>query len=296
MKQVGSLVWAFGLLYTFGLAAHIDQEQEPKRLYTTKFSHVLLIINFNHPYYGNIDFIKRLYAPFFPNIVFYGEKADPRVTALPTHIGYYISDLLADVITKHPHFEGYLFLEDDCVLNMWNCFSLDLNKIWILPNFNRNVNTPDYHIDFFIANVITGHEGSKWGWGFAHSYEPAKNAYQTLLPQDVAILEHNIGYKNICSASADMFYFPGRLSKELLRLTSHFKNVYIEIMVPTMLACLDYKENWEKVTIIWGLHDSYLHVNWPHEYTCIHPLKLSSVANQALIKNVFEKMMPGLIL
>ena len=289
-----NIVRNFGLILLFLIINPLLSSSS--KLYNDKFCNVLLIINFNHPYYKNIDFIKRLYSPFFPNIVFYGESVDPRVTALPTQKGYYIAEVLKDVLTKYPDYEGYLFLEDDCVLNMWNCFSFDTQKIWILPNFNRNLNVTQYHIDFFIANVVTGYEGSQWGWWFPHSYEPAKKAYYTLLPSDVAILEHNIGYKNICSASADMFYFPGRLSKQVMRLADHFKNVYIEIMVPTLLACMDYKENWEKVTIIWGVAEGDLQRNWPELFSCVHPLKLSSATNQAIIKRIFESKMPGLII
>lgn len=266
------------------------------KLYNDKFRNVLLIINFNHSYYKNIDFIKRLYSSFFPNIIFYGESTDPRVTALPTQKGYYIAELLKDVLTKHPDYEGYLFLEDDCVLNMWNCLLLDTQKIWVLPNFNRNINVTQYHIDFFIANVVTGYAGSKWGWWFPHNFEAATKAYQTLSSHDKAVLEYNIGYKNICSASADMFYFPAKFSNQVLILAPLFKNVFIEVMIPTMLACIDYKENWEKVTIMWGVTDIVLQRNWPDSFTCIHPLKLSSSANQALIKKIFEAKMPGLVI
>jgi hypothetical protein len=281
MKLIGSFVGVLGFIYTFALVANEDQSRVPARLYNTKFSNVLLIINFNHPYYGNIDFLKRLYSPFFPNIVFYGESADPRVTAIPTHIGFFISDVMSDVINKHPGYKGYLFLEDDCILNIWNCWDFDLDKIWLV----RITST---------CNMVTKQNAHSWAWSYPHGFEPTKKAFAHLSPKDLEILGHNVGKDNACGASADIFYFPARLKDDVLRLVPHFRPVFIEIAMPTILAALDYKENWQIINILWGPDNGSLHNRWPIEYTCIHPLKLSSVANQALIKRVFEKMIPGL--
>ncbi len=262
-------------------------------LYTNKFENVLLIVNFNHPFYGNIEFLKKLYAPFFPRMVFYGEQAHPEVTVKHTTIGYHVSDILIDAITKNPDCDGYLFLEDDCILNMWRCEDLALDKIWLLPNFNNDALNDSYYIDFFTANLKSSQHNRYWMWWSIY-WHSLKNAVARMLPRDVAILAHNVGNDTACGSSADMFYVPARYKDEFLRLADVFRHVFIEIAMPTILASLDYKENWEKVTVLWKSTNVNLEQRWPITYTCIHVLKLSSESSRVLVKNVFEKMMPGL--
>jgi hypothetical protein len=243
-----------------------------------KFSKTLLIVNFNHPYYKNIEFLKKLYSPFFPHIVFYsdGNIPHPEVTCLMTDSGRLISETLYDALNKNPGYEGYLFLEDDCVLNMWNCFSLDLNKVWLLPGFS-------------IANLENRTFTEDWAW--VGAFNVTKQAFSRLLPKDLEIIAKNFGKDRAIGTAADMFYFPGKFREDVMRMCLDFKNVYIEIAMPCILACLDTKENWEKVTVLWGVAENSLHENWPKDYTCIHPVKLSSVKNRELVERVFRNML-----
>jgi len=52
-----------------------------------------------------------------------------------THLQY---EFMADAMTRWPHFEGYIFLQDDVVMNFWNFPTRhDFKKVW------RSINFPD---------------------------------------------------------------------------------------------------------------------------------------------------------
>lgn len=260
-------------------------------LYTSKFSNTLLIINFNHPYYENIAFLNKLYRPFFPNIVFYGEKPHPEVIQMKTEKGFYVCDLIAHAIENNPDYEGYLFLEDDCVLNMWNCFSLDLDKIWLLPGFTQNSSgrvTPH----FITCNIITKEWSHPWAW--SSRLESIRNAFRNLTHKDLVNLNYNLGNNIAIATSADMFYFPAKFKNDVGRLCAVFKDVFIETAMPCILASLDKKENWEKVSIFFEMPQLHVSNEWPIIPTCVHPVKFSRDSNRNMTEQIFKRMLPGL--
>lgn len=255
-------------------------------------SDVLLIVNFNHPYYQNIEFIKKLYGPFFKKIVFYGEQEYPGVTAVVTQKGFYISDVIVDAFTKNPGFSGYLFLEDDCVLNMWHCLQLDKNKIWILPGFTNDPNHVEYNHKFHIANYITMENAMDWwfhrdDWGLV----PAGKAFEKIPVEDQKIAEDNFGKGNLIGTAVDMFYIPGRFREKVIEIVPHFPTTFLEITIPTMISCLDHKSNWEqRVSVLW-LGYAY-NTPWPDRYTCVHPYKLSHLPFREYIVQVYKQFFP----
>lgn len=256
-----------------------------------KFQNVLLIINFNHPYYDNISFLKELYAPFFPNIVFYGEKPNKDVVCVRTDKGYYISDLIIHALEANPGYEGYLFLEDDCILNMWNCLDLDLDKIWLLPGFTLSqavITNPH----FIKVDISTGKWNEPWGWSWR--LESVRGAFEKLSAKDKEYLTYNLGENIAIATSADMFYFPGRYSEDVIRLCHVFQGVFIETAMPCVLAAIDFKEKWEKVSILFGVLPTQILHNWPMGQTCIHPVKLSDSNNRDAVRNLFKKMFPSI--
>lgn len=257
--------------------------------YQKKFENVLLIINFNHPYYANIEFIKKLYAPFFKDIIFYGEEPHPLIRQIKTEKGHFVSDLMYDVLEQYPDAAGYLFLEDDCILNIWNCLSLDLNKIWLLPGFTRSsyVQTNPH---FIITHLITGQATEAWGWSWRA--ESTRRAFSKLLAHDLENMTYNVGKNLAIASAADMFYFPGRYRNEVMRMCLAFKDVFIEVAMPCILACLDKKEQWEKVSIWFEVSEDYLKKQWPIEQTCVHPIKLSSPISRQRVLSIFRTKFP----
>lgn len=261
----------------------------------TKLNNTLLIINFNHPYFDNIPFLKKLYSPFFKKIVFYGEGEHPEVTKIKSNKGHFVCEVLIDALRNNPDATGYLFLEDDCILNIWNCLSLDPNKIWILPGFTADANRVEYQHKFCIANSLTNANATEWWWNHPDmGFQQAKRAFENLLPEDLEIVEKSFGKGSMIGTAADMLYIPALYREQVIRIAPYFSDVFVEMALPCILSCLDTKDKWEnKVSILWGGYS--FQRPWPSEYTCVHPLKLSYEGNRYFILNVFQQRFPEIV-
>ena len=80
------------------------------------FHDVLLVINYNWPHYQTIDFIKSLYGDYFPNMVFYGPIGSNEVIQCSHNHGAYSYLAIVDAMERYPHFSGYLYVHDDCLI------------------------------------------------------------------------------------------------------------------------------------------------------------------------------------
>ena len=291
------LLSCFFLVSIFEHGTLTGNQQSLENKVTSKiFKNILLIVNFNHPYYENIEFLKKLYSPFFEKIIFYGEEYHPEVIQVKTQHGFYICDVLFHALQNYSNVEGYLFLEDDCILNIWNLFSLNFNKIWLLPGFTGSPTNVIYQPHYIWTNMASGafSLASWWGWQWL---SVAKEAFAKLKEKDKKMMETNFGKNILVGTAADMFYFPKKFREEILRLCPLFKNVFIEITIPTILGCLESKDHWEKVSI-WHTTSTdyiteYLKKQWPIKHTCIHPVKLSNQVNRKTVTDIFKKMIPN---
>ncbi|MGB8468138.1 MAG: hypothetical protein WCE21_03960 [Candidatus Babeliales bacterium] len=270
---------------------HLTLSTKKEYQYREKFSDILLVVNFNHPFYSNIEFLKKLYSPIFNNIVFYGEETHPDVCKVNTHTGYFLSAVIQDVYTRFPDYKGYLFLQDDCVLHFWNYVTYDQDKIWYAVQYKEENRCNDV---FYSTKDFNGHVlGLEWfHWQQPWAFKAAARAYRNLASQDRKILRKNIGRHNIPTQPCDMFYVPARLKDDFYRLSTIFQNVFCEVAVPTMLCCLDDIKNWEHLNMLWG-YDNIPNTDlqtYPIAYSWIHPIKFSNQKNRDIIETIFTHM------
>ncbi len=268
-----------------------------------KFDNVLLIVNFNHPYYESIPFIRFLYQPLFPHIVFYGEKPDPEVQTVDLYFGVYSIRTLADALSRFPQYEGYLFLQDDCMMNPWNYADLDLDKLWLAvsrypyPGSYQNSPPPSWLPDFdkkmgqldFLHASLDGKYREHWGWWVPHVYGLAaiQKAAPFLPAAFQAQLEKNVGKNMAVAQTCDMFYIPARFRKESLQLCRIFWDVFYEISVPMMFCCLDSMENWEFLRMFWGFTQEHF-LDYDPSYHWIHPLKFSGEKHRNFVSEKLQ--------
>ncbi len=267
-----------------------------------KFDDVLLIVNFNHPHYQSIPFIRSLYQPLFPNIVFYGEKADPEVNQADLYFGVYCTRVIADALARFPNYKGYIFLQDDCMMNVWNFANLDLDRLWLAisryPYAGSNVDPPppswdpqfdkkEGHEEFIHAS-IDGNYREHWGWWVPHVYGllSIQKAVPFLDEEALSRLVENVGKNTVVAQTCDMFYIPQRLRNRAIVLSRVFWDVFYEIAVPMMFCCLDSIQNWEIMKMYWGFTQEHF-LDYRTDFHWLHPLKFSKEEHRDF---VFEKL------
>lgn len=250
----------------------------------TNLDNVLLIINYNFPYYESIPLLKDIYGKYFNHIIFYGPQKHADVHFYPHREGYYSYMCIAEAMQKYPQFDGYFFLHDDCILNAWFLENLDTSKIWVpdLPFYQHSRGNP--------INLQQKEIGWKWWkseWGrtaIAKAFNEVPNTYKD-------ILSKNWGNSNVVFGFSDIVFIPSRYKDQFLELAPIFGkyNTFLELAVPTIVGCLCLKNNWVwlegKETYTAGQKgfrkDLYFN----------HPIKLSNKfkSNQAFIRNIFNQ-------
>lgn len=213
---------------------------------TNSLSDVLLAINFNHPHYSNIPILLSLYKHVFPHYVFCGPERDPSnryniiVVAHPDmQRGFYGYQCLAYAIKEQPGFAGYLYINDDMIINWWTFLDLDKTKIWVSHKVKMEESTQ-----------IGYAAKTKW-WKRANAAERCTEAFQFIETEEKnsQLLKQyfkNTHNERICVNSwSDIFYVPAEHSKDFAMLSTIFYDhlVFLEAAVQTVLFFLDDSDN-----------------------------------------------------
>lgn len=231
---------------------------------------ILLIINYNHPYYESYNFLTNIYQKTCPHIVFYGEKTGKNIHAVTTHQGWFAQRVLADAMLRYPDYDGYLMVQDDCFINYWNLGRFDRSKIWSNEANPNNLLAPNYH----------------WMWWTKEcGLKALKKSLSQLDSCYIKQLHDNCGPNTAVTGAADFIYIPASYKESFLLLSTIFNDVFIEIALPTIVFCLEKRDNIEFTHFIWDYNG---HNVLDRTLDWIHPLKFSQISNQERIKKYLK--------
>ena len=261
-------------------------------------SDILLAINFNHPYYSNIPILKKLYKHVFTHIVFCGPIRDPKkkrkiikVAQPVAQRGFYGYQCLALAIKKNPGFAGYLYVNDDMIVNWWMFLGLDKSKIWTGSLVNMAESTR------------VGVAAKTQWWKRAESARRCTEAFleiETDRGEDYLKQYYkNTGNERVCvNGWSDIFYIPSQFAERFVDISTIFYDhlVFVEAAVQMSLFYLDDKSNFIKLNGIY-LPDKF---GWAADYgspalawqvytrdlTFIHPYKLAAKENRENFKDI----------
>lgn len=247
------------------------------------FDDVLLVIHYNHPYYNSIEFEKSLYGNAFNNIAFYGDRGSNPTEAklVESNGGFYFSRVVADVLREHPGYTGYIFLQDDCLMNFWNLKRFDKNKIWFTENSPEG----------FVRADITS---TSWGWQFGakgYGMDSIIAIYDQISPEEKAMMASSFGLNIIPGAACDMFYLPGRFSQQAIHLCDLFKNTFCELSIACILSYLEPISNFERCNFLWMYNagTDAVAANYTADLDWAHPLKFSGIEGCNFAISMFEE-------
>ena len=273
------------------------------------YKDILLVVNFNHPFYKNIPLIRLLYGRIFPNMVFYGtEESDKfNITKINTHKGYFSYKVLAKAMVSqrnHDIYKGYLLINDDILLNPWSFNDLDRDKIW---------EGPKWPITFRNFSKADKWYWWKSRWGLSKCLLAKKEVFSKY-PDLVAVnrvgsSENTEDQRLGCfRGRSDIFYIPKRFCDKFIVLSEIFYNhsVFLEIAVPTIVQMMTSGEN-NAHQRMWGVYlpgrvndssirnTSNLWKAYNSDIHFIHPVKLNyrdsgSAVNKIKLEEVKQKI------
>ncbi len=205
---------------------------------------------------------------------------------------------------RYPGYRGYLYINDDMVVNWWTFYKLDKEKFWLGAKMIQNVT----HImgSRPISNKwYWWNKGTKSAKGCEYSYAKiaqeykCSNEYVNITKLMKTHLVNGGGVKRCFHTWSDLFYVPERFSDQWQRISLVFyKNrVFLEVAVPTIMSFLDLRDAWENH---YGLYlpDKYgyknfadgklVWENYKYDINFIHPVKFHgdvAKTNKEKLKN-----------
>ncbi|KAF9966562.1 hypothetical protein BGZ73_000977, partial [Actinomortierella ambigua] len=240
---------------------------------TEKFKDMLVVVNFNHADYA-LDQFLAIYKPYFPNIRFYGPNVPSNlkhlVTQNPDDLGWAGYRSLIDAIEKYPNYTGYLYVNDDVVLNVRQLAQFDQNKVW--------KQVPDTVKDVHDKSKPAPDDWLQWGRPQTGEMWKDPNALTAEQKQRIATFTNVAGPVDI-RAFCDAVYVPSRITAELHTVLKRFLdfNVFLELGVGLALLAVEPTTNWEswKEEYLWydGSRDHWRDFMKP-DVSVLHPVKM----------------------
>ena len=264
------------------------------------FVDVLLTVVYHYDYYDSIPIQEELYKRAFPNMVFCGPRKDNNYNiSIVTDVlsGVLAYQCLEMAIRQYPDFTGYLYINDDLILNWWNLINFDRTKIWqgaliqngvpILHPGELNQSFQKYHSNWIWYNTSAGvhacNEAFKELFSLRNNSKPIRTALDNAMQNGDRTLYCSKGW-------ADFFYIPNEYADLFAELSSVFykHGVFLELAVATIIRLLDLSENTVKLSghylpELGSSNSNYFWSIYKTDIKFIHPLKLH-------MNNEFDEM------
>jgi hypothetical protein len=221
--------------------------------------------------------LKDLYEPHFKHIFFYSDlpvQEDNEVIYIDTQHGFYTQRIFKQFYDnfKHliDHCDGLFYTMDDNIINL-NILNLYRNDkiLFFCEPFNAS-NTFNYPP----ADIENQHT---WHWEFPYGKETIRK-----MLQNDQFKKYNI--TKFSGAISDWFYLPKKyLTPTLFELFDHFRNVFFEIAIATIIHNISYdKRDYQPFTDTFLMGSSreqvantdYVYDIYNHKFDLvIHPIK-----------------------
>ncbi len=277
-------LYIYFLIFCSLICAQLNAQEKQQH-----FDDILLIINYNHPHYISIPTLKEIYGKYFKHIIFYGPAEHPEVILCEHQQGFFSYQTITDAMNRFPHFAGYLYTHDDCIINPWNFIGYDKNKIWF-PYWKKEAwvgNNPMYSLTWPIFNLRQQSHATWYWWGSQWGRNPVSRALKQYPAQYKEILVKNIGAHRAIGAYADIVYIPQSLRNSYIQLANIFlqHRAFLEIALPTICHSIADSRTWQRLEgYCWSgpVLQSY-------DIDFNHPYKLSSLEIRTIVKEFFDQ-------
>ena len=238
------------------------------------YDDILLIINYNHPGYLNLNkYIEELYKKNFPNIVYIYpeemkiEKPIPNIISCPeSQNGAYSYGCIEKVYKKFPNFKGYFYTNDDLYIKVWEFQFYDFFVPW-LYQFRGSINSHWYHY----------HQCIYLNDMYINNLEWKRN------------ITNFVGDFKIINGLSDLFYIPQHYISRFIELAKEMlkSKIFLECAVQAIFAIMSapkyhiiylralWNENRRKCINV--LHDEFKQIS-------IHPIKFSNDSQKEAVR------------
>ncbi|KAJ7547308.1 hypothetical protein O6H91_08G079600 [Diphasiastrum complanatum] len=234
------------------------------------FGNIVLILKYSLPSNHTLIGWRMLYGRLFKHIVILSKEEvslgiekgnwDQAYEAIPT------------VFDRYPHADGYLYLEDDVILNYWNLIRANKNKLW-----NLHQTRTSWQVIGFKRT------GPDWFLGYGVK-KNIKIAIRSLPAKFQNMYRKSMDDMHYVVCSSDIFYIPQRHVRDFRELVSVGVKAQLrhEIAVPLFYMALERPANYDSIAfrntlyLTGGNKKGDLATLYRKEQHILHPWKVSS--------------------
>ena len=246
-----------------------------------KYKNILLIINYNFKGFEYLNnYILKLYENNFPNFVFIvpNDIATNKNSILckESYRGYFSYICLEKVFLKYPNYKGYLFINDD-----------DFMKIWELDNLNFEIPW------LYQLNNLNNKRSLKWiHYGVCAKIHNILNK----IPAWKENITKFVGYYEIPTSIADFYYLPNFIVPKFCKILKEMykSKIFLECAVSTAMGIILSKE-YQIIHFegLWGKDRNNVvdFLKKHFDQITVHPIKFSKIKYRSLVDlyNYFMK-------
>lgn len=199
------------------------------------FGNVVLIMHCNGPVERTALEWRLLYGRIFRSVVILSEKKDVDLLVEEVHLDYGYR-YLPKIFDQFSSAEGFLFVQDNTILNYWNLLQADKTKLWITNKVSESW-----------SSILTNGEDSDWLSQQARMVQKVVS----MMPAhfQVSYKETSENDKNLLICSSEVFYVPQRFISDFVELVNLVGNLEIhqKVAIPMMFVSLDSPQNFDPV-------------------------------------------------
>ncbi|KAK7345049.1 hypothetical protein VNO77_15428 [Canavalia gladiata] len=198
------------------------------------FGNVVLIMHCSGPVERTALEWRLLYGRIFRSVVILSEKKDVDLVVEEGHLDYAYR-YLPKIFDQFSSAEGFLFLQDNTILNYWNLLQADKTKLWITNKVSESW-----------TSLLTS-DNSDWLSQQASMVQKVVS----MMPAhfQVSYKETSSNEKNLLLCNSEVFYVPQRLVSDFVELVNLVGNIEIhqKVAIPMFFVSLDSPQNFDPV-------------------------------------------------
>ncbi|OIV92308.1 hypothetical protein TanjilG_10518 [Lupinus angustifolius] len=198
------------------------------------FGNVVLILHCSGPVEHTALEWRLLYGRIFKTVVILSEKKDMGLAVEESHLDQAYKHL-PKIFDQFSSAEGFLFLQDNTVLNYWNLVQADKNKLWITNKVSKSWST------------VSSKDKSDW-------FSQQANMVQKVVSMMPAHFQVNYketlsSDKSLLICSSEVFYVPRPFIDDFVELVNLIGDLEIhqKVAIPMIFISIDSPKNFDSV-------------------------------------------------
>ncbi|XP_020584829.1 probable glycosyltransferase STELLO1 [Phalaenopsis equestris] len=196
------------------------------------FGNVVLVMHCSRPVDRTALEWRLLYGRVFKTVIILSEERNADLMVEEGHLSHAYK-YLPKIFSRYAGADGFIFLQDNLILNYWNLPNADKNKLWITNKVSES---------WFTSNIDSN--SSQWAINQASLLKQAVNNFPAHFQTNY---RNSNGEQSLTICGSELFYIPRRFVADFVDLVELVRNLDIHhiVAVPMIFMAMDSPQNFD---------------------------------------------------